>query len=88
MICFQSSDVMSPSTSSGLAKPTFPSAASITDSPNAHATITGAPQLKKPESASGLSSKLMHPDEDISLVSCTTTESRCCVYVCLLNENI
>ncbi|ESO87130.1 hypothetical protein LOTGIDRAFT_154623, partial [Lottia gigantea] len=47
----------------GMSKPTFPAAASVSSS----ATITGAPMIKKPESSSGLTSKLMHPDEDISL---------------------
>lgn len=61
-------------TSSGSSgKPTFPSAAAVSSSASpssisASATITGAPQIKKPESSSGLTSKLMHPDEDISLV--------------------
>ncbi|KAJ8318542.1 LOW QUALITY PROTEIN: hypothetical protein KUTeg_003633 [Tegillarca granosa] len=59
-------------TSSGSVKPTFPSAAAVSSSASpssisASATITGAPQIKKPESSSGLTSKLMHPDEDISL---------------------
>lgn len=53
-------------------KPTFPSAAAAlsNNSPvHSGATITGAPQIKKPESSSGLTSKLIHPEEDISLVS-------------------
>ena len=49
----------------GPIKPTFPAAASV----SASATITGAPTIKKPEASSGLTSKLIHPDEDISLVS-------------------
>lgn len=51
-------------------KPTFPSAAAAlsNNSPvHSSATITGAPQIKKPESSSGLTSKLIHPEEDISL---------------------
>ncbi|XP_052266395.1 BUB3-interacting and GLEBS motif-containing protein ZNF207-like isoform X1 [Dreissena polymorpha] len=51
-------------------KPTFPSAAAVSSTENSTAggaTITGAPQIKKPESSTGLSSRLMHPDEDISL---------------------
>jgi hypothetical protein len=75
-----SSNSSNPSTSSGplfksataassASKPTFPSAAAVSASPPPSATITGAPQIKKPESSSGLTSKLMHPDEDISLVS-------------------
>lgn len=56
-----------PATSSAPPKPTFPSAAAVSASPPSSATITGAPQIKKPESSSGLTSKLMHPDEDISL---------------------
>ncbi|XP_014776462.1 BUB3-interacting and GLEBS motif-containing protein ZNF207 [Octopus bimaculoides] len=48
-------------------KPTFPSAAAVTTSISPSATISGAPIIRKPESASGLTSKLMHPDEDISL---------------------
>ena len=43
-------------------------AASSGASPS-NATITGAPTIKKPESSSGMSIKLVHPDEDISLVS-------------------
>ena len=73
-----SSNSSNPSTSSGplfksatatssASKPTFPSAAAVSASPPPSATITGAPQIKKPESSSGLTSKLMHPDEDISL---------------------
>ena len=52
-------------------KPTFPAAAAVTTvvSNVSNATITGAPMIKKPESSSGLTSRLMHPDEDISLVS-------------------
>ena len=53
-------------------KPTFPAAAAAlsSNSPvHSGATITGAPQIKKPESSSGLTSKLIHPEEDISLVS-------------------
>ena len=53
------------SSSMGPVKPTFPAAASV----SASATITGAPTIKKPEASSGLTSKLIHPDEDISLVS-------------------
>ena len=77
-LIFQSSPSLassSPSSSAstaGSVKPTFPSAAAITSSASASpssATITGAPVIKKPESSSGLTSKLMHPDEDISLVS-------------------
>lgn len=49
------------------AKPTFPAAAAASITSPSRATITGAPQIKKPESSSGLTSKLMHPDEDISL---------------------
>lgn len=48
-------------------KPTFPSAAAVSTSISPSATISGAPIIRKPESASGLASKLMHPDEDISL---------------------
>ncbi|XP_060579965.1 BUB3-interacting and GLEBS motif-containing protein ZNF207-like isoform X1 [Ruditapes philippinarum] len=64
-----SSSPSSSATTAGPPKPTFPSAATITSSPSTSnsATITGAPQIKKPESSSGLTSKLMHPDEDISL---------------------
>ncbi|KAL8597438.1 hypothetical protein ACOMHN_050936 [Nucella lapillus] len=51
------------STGIGPVKPTFPAAASV----SASATITGAPTIKKPEASSGLTSKLIHPDEDISL---------------------
>ncbi|XP_041363128.1 BUB3-interacting and GLEBS motif-containing protein ZNF207-like [Gigantopelta aegis] len=50
-------------------KPTFPAAAAVSTANNnmSNATITGAPMIKKPESSSGLTSRLMHPDEDISL---------------------
>ncbi|RUS74400.1 hypothetical protein EGW08_017835 [Elysia chlorotica] len=53
--------------------PTFPAAASVMSntatvgSGSSSATITGAATIKKPESTSGLTSKLIHPDEDISL---------------------
>ncbi|BFZ03695.1 hypothetical protein BsWGS_06734 [Bradybaena similaris] len=54
----------------GPPRPMFPAAAAVV-APNAGggntATITGAPTIKKPESSSGLTSKLVHPDEDISL---------------------
>ncbi|XP_059160378.1 BUB3-interacting and GLEBS motif-containing protein ZNF207-like [Physella acuta] len=53
--------------SMGTGRPTFPAAASVVSSSNSSATITGAPTIKKPESTSGLTSKLVHPDEDISL---------------------
>jgi len=65
-----------PGTSTGQVKPTFPaystgssSPASISAPPSLSnaATISAAPTIKKPESSSGLSIKLMHPDEDISL---------------------
>ena len=67
-----------PGTSAGPVKPTFPaystgssSPASISAPPSLSnaATISAAPTIKKPESSSGLSIRLMHPDEDISLVS-------------------
>ncbi len=32
------------------------------------ATISALPTIKKPESSSGMTIKLVHPDEDISLV--------------------
>ena len=79
LLCFlflqSSSSAPSTSTVTGPSKPTFPSAAAITStatSESSSATITGAPVIKKPESSSGLTSKLMHPDEDISLVSFST----------------
>ena len=59
----------------GQMKPTFPaySASGLTSAtisaPASVATISAAPTVKKPESSSGMSIKLMHPDEDISLVS-------------------
>jgi hypothetical protein len=57
---------MGPTTTGmGQIRPTFPAAATV----SASATITGAPTIKKPEASSGLTSKLIHPDEDISLVS-------------------
>ncbi|XP_005097359.1 BUB3-interacting and GLEBS motif-containing protein ZNF207 [Aplysia californica] len=60
------------STAAGGGRPTFPAAASVVSSNSGaggggSATITGAPTIKKPESTSGLTSKLVHPDEDISL---------------------
>ncbi|KAL3878061.1 hypothetical protein ACJMK2_035706 [Sinanodonta woodiana] len=70
----QSTEVSGSPKMSTSMKPTFPAAAAITtassstaSSISANATITGAPVIKKPESSSGLTSKLMHPDEDISL---------------------
>lgn len=54
-------------------KPTFPAystSATISAAPttiSASATISAAPTIKKPESSSGLTIKLIHPDEDISL---------------------
>ena len=56
-------------------KPTFPAYSSPAASsstppmtPSATHTISAAPTIKKPESSSGLTIKLVHPDEDISLV--------------------
>lgn len=55
-------------------KPTFPAYSAAPSSatisaPATNATISAAPTVKKPESSSGMSIKIMHPDEDISLVS-------------------
>nr|KAI8766689.1 BUB3-interacting and GLEBS motif-containing protein ZNF207-like isoform X1 [Biomphalaria glabrata] len=55
------------SSSMGTVRPTFPAAATVVSGSSNSATITGAPTIKKPESTSGLTSKLVHPDEDISL---------------------
>lgn len=67
-VASSSAAMSSASSSPGQAKPTFPAAAAVTStSVSSSATITGAPVIKKPESSSGLTSKLMHPDEDISL---------------------
>lgn len=53
-------------------KPTFPAysstASSSTPPMTPSATISAAPTIKKPESSSGLTIKLVHPHEDISLV--------------------
>ena len=61
-----------PSPSPQGAKPTFPAyssspSVSVGSSISASATISAAPTIKKPESSSGLTIKLIHPDEDISL---------------------
>ncbi|ELU03228.1 hypothetical protein CAPTEDRAFT_162061 [Capitella teleta] len=55
-----------PSGNIGPIRPTFPaySQPAVTSS---SATITGAPTIKKPASASGMSIQLIHPDEDLSL---------------------
>lgn len=61
------------SSTMGSGGPTFPAAASVMSNTSmaggssTSATITGAATIKKPESTSGLTSKLIHPDEDISL---------------------
>ena len=47
-------------------KPTFPAYSSSAS--NSSSTISAPPTIKKPESSSGMSVKLVHPDEDISLV--------------------
>lgn len=72
-VMFQSSATVT-SSQIGAPRPTFPAAASVAPGSVAgassnSATITGAPTIKKPESTSGLTSKLVHPDEDVSLVS-------------------
>ena len=52
------------------AKPTFPAySSSAATAPSSSSTISAPPTIKKPESSSGMSVKLIHPDEDISLVS-------------------
>ncbi|KAH9495322.1 hypothetical protein Btru_018874 [Bulinus truncatus] len=61
------SSATAPSSSMGSGRPTFPAAATVVSGSSSSATITGAPTIKKPESTSGLTSKLVHPDEDISL---------------------
>merc|ERR1719394_300831 len=57
-----------PSTSTGPVRPTFPAYSSQAGMPGGpSSTISAAPTIKKPESSSGLTIKLIHPDEDISL---------------------
>ena len=53
-------------------RPTFPAysqpPSTTSSAPTKPSTsIAGAPTIKKPESSSGMSIKLVHPDEDISL---------------------
>jgi len=55
-----------PTTSGGPVRPTFPAYSSQAGM-SGSSTISAAPTIKKPESSSGLTIKLIHPDEDISL---------------------
>lgn len=62
----------SAASAAGHIRPTFPAysqPASTTPSPRptSSSIISAAPTIKKPESSSGMSIKLVHPDEDLSL---------------------
>ena len=66
-------------------KATFPA---FSSAPKAAAASSHAPAptIKKPESSSGMTVKLIHPDEDISLVRAVNTIDRVHVdgmYVCM-----
>ena len=61
-------------------KATFPA---FSSAPKAAAASSHAPAptIKKPESSSGMTVKLIHPDEDISLVRAVNTIDRVHVHV-------